>query len=81
MLLTARQGQGRHREVRSEGSRRQNRDLRNTSKFVAVRSDEWAQDHEVRTIKGQSGKLCWCAGKINILIWGDLRSGHLKGQP
>jgi hypothetical protein len=45
-----------------------------------VRSDEWATNHEVHTIKGQSGKLGRCAEKVNVLIWGGLSSGR-KRQP
>jgi group II intron reverse transcriptase/maturase len=37
-----------------------------------VRSDEWAQYHEVQAIKGQSGKFGKRAGKVIVLIWGDL---------
>jgi hypothetical protein len=39
-----------------------------------VRSDEWAQYHEVQVIKGQSGKFGKRAGKVTVLIWGDLSS-------
>ena len=47
----------------------------------AVRSDEWASDHEVQAIKGQSGKSGRGAGKVNVLIWGDLPSGQTSGNP
>ena len=46
-----------------------------------MRSDEWAMDHEVHTIKGQSGKSGWAAGTVNALIWGDLSSGQNSGNP
>ena len=47
----------------------------------AVRSDEWATDHEVQAIKGQSGKSGQGARKVNVLIWGDLLSGQSIGNP
>jgi len=37
-----------------------------------VRPDEWATNHEVQAIKGQSGKSGRGAGTVNDLIWGDL---------
>ncbi len=40
-----------------------------------MRSDEWATDHEVQVIKGQSGKFGKRAEKVMVLIWGDLWSG------
>ena len=44
----------------SEGSRRQNRDQVGTrTRWEAARSDEWATNHEVQAIKGQSGKSGW----------------------
>lgn len=47
----------------------------------AVRSDEWAYDHKVQAIKGQSGKSGWGATKVNVLIWGDLPPGQNSGKP
>ena len=47
----------------------------------AVRSDEWATNHEVQTIKEQSGKSGWGARKANVLIWGDLPSDQTSGNP
>ena len=37
---------------------------------------ELANNNEARAIKGQSGKLGKRAGKVNVLIWGDLLSGY-----
>ena len=39
-----------------------------------MRSDEWASNHKVQAIKGQSGKSGKGAAKVNVLIWGDLLS-------
>jgi len=36
--------------------------------------------HEVQAIKGQSGKFGKRAGKVNVLIWGDLSLGRRR-QP
>jgi hypothetical protein len=47
----------------------------------AVRSDEWARNHKVQAIKGQSGKSGWDARKVNVLIWGDLPPGQNNGKP
>ncbi len=47
----------------------------------AVRPDEWANDHEVRAIKGQSGKSGWGARKVSVLIWGDLPPSQRTGNP
>jgi hypothetical protein len=46
-----------------------------------VRPDEWARNHKVQVIKGQSGKSGWDARKVNVLIWGDLLSGQSIGNP
>ena len=45
-----------------------------------MRSDEWAQYHEVQAIKGQSGKFGKRAEKVMVLIWGDLLL-RPRGQP
>ena len=37
-----------------------------------MRPDEWATNHEVQAIKGQSGKSGQGAETVNVLIWGDL---------
>ena len=47
----------------------------------AARSDEWAKDHKVQAIKGQSGKSGWAALKANALIWGDLSPSQNSGKP
>ena len=39
-----------------------------------------ASDDEARAIKGQSGKLGKRAGKVNVLIWGDLLSGYRRSN-
>ena len=46
-----------------------------------MRSDEWAQYHEVQAIKGQSGKFGKRAEKVISLIWGDLFAGRRSGNP
>jgi len=48
-----------------------------------VSSDEWARNHEVQAIKGQSGKSGGCAGTASALIWGDLLPSRWKldGNP
>ena len=45
-----------------------------------MRSDEWAQYHEVQAIKGQSGKFGKRAEKVMVLIWGDLFAGRANRQ-
>ena len=45
-----------------------------------MRPDEWAIDHEVQAIKGQSGKSGWGAEKANALIWGDLSPSQTNGK-
>ena len=47
----------------------------------AARSDEWALNHKVQAIKGQSGKSGRDVGTANVLIWGDLTPGGLRPQP
>ena len=47
----------------------------------AVRPDEWASNHEVQAIKGQSGKSGQGAGTVNVLIWGDLPPSQNIGNP
>ena len=51
------------------------------TRYEAVRPDEWAYNHEVHAIKGQSGKSGQGAGKVSVLIWGDLSSGQSIGNP
>jgi len=46
-----------------------------------MRPDEWATNHEVQAIKGQSGKSGRGAGTVNDLIWGDLPLGQTTGNP
>lgn len=46
-----------------------------------MRSDEWAHNHKVQAIKGQSGKSGWDARKANALIWGDLSPSRTSGNP
>ena len=46
-----------------------------------MRWDEWAHNHEVQAIKGQSGKSGQGAGKGNVLIWGDLLLDQTSGNP
>jgi len=51
------------------------------TRYEAVRPDEWASNHEVQAIKGQSGKSGQGAKKVNVLIWGDLSPGQTSGNP
>ena len=51
------------------------------TRYEAVRPDEWAYNHEVHAIKGQSGKSGQGARKVNDLIWGDLSPGQTTGNP
>ncbi len=51
------------------------------TRYEAVRSDEWATNHEVQAIKGQSGKSGQGAGKVKVLIWGDLLLNQTSGNP
>ena len=46
-----------------------------------MRPDEWAMYHEVQAIKGQSGKFGKRAGKVIVLIWGDLFANRGSGNP
>jgi hypothetical protein len=46
-----------------------------------VRPDEWANNHKVQAIKGQSGKSGQGAGTVNVLIWGDLPPSQTTGNP
>ena len=41
---------------------------------------ELAYDSEARAIKGRSGKLGKRAGKVNVLIWGNLLSGYRRSN-
>ena len=74
--------QGRHREVGSEGSRRQTCDSRNTN-FMGghVRRASWQETMKPNAIKGWHGKWSEGAGKVNVLTWGDLLPGRLRRQP
>jgi hypothetical protein len=51
------------------------------TRYEAVRPDEWAHNHEVHAIKGQSGKSGQGARKVNVLIWGDLSLSQMTGNP
>lgn len=51
------------------------------TRYEAVRSDEWAHNHKVQAIKEQSGKSGQGAGKVSVLIWGDLRPSQMTGNP
>ena len=40
-----------------------------------MRSDEWAQSHEVQAIKGQSGEFGKRVEKVRVLIWAETSGG------
>ena len=66
--------QGRHREVGSEGSAEQNRDLTNRKRIRGIRRrDERATDREVPIHQGKGCRSGRCAGKAARLTRGDLR--------
>src|SRR5271157_1065667 len=65
--------QGRHREVRSEGSRKQTCDLRNTKRIRGCPSRaSWQRTTKPNAIKDLGSKCAKDAGKVNVLTWGDL---------
>jgi len=77
--LRASQGQVRHREVRCEGSRRQNCALRNTNSMRGrVSRASWQVTAKPDAIKGWRGRWGRGAGKVSVLTWGDLLPGSLR---
>jgi hypothetical protein len=74
MAPTTSRGQLRRREAGWEGSRRRNRDLRDTNRIRGGAA--WASQHAVAkpdAINGPSRKCGRCARKVAGLIPGDLR--------
>jgi hypothetical protein len=73
MTVTTSRGQPRRREAGWEGSRRRNRDPRNTNRMGggAVRASQHALAKPV-VIKGPSRRCGGCARKVAVLIRGDL---------
>jgi hypothetical protein len=71
--------QGRFREEGSEGSQRQNCELTNRN-IIEGRDlwDELAPHNKVHWFRGH-GKWCGCAGKVHVLIRGDLSKGQSEG--
>ena len=66
--------QGRHREVPSEGSVAQNRDLTNRNRIRGILGRTSGQlIAKSISIKGQGCRSGRCAGKAIKLTWGDLR--------
>jgi len=75
------QRQGRHREGSSW--RKLAAKLRleeHEADLRLLRLSESANDDEARATKGQSSKSDKCAGKVNVLTWGDLLAGR-NGKP
>jgi hypothetical protein len=65
--------QGRHREVRSEGSVEQTRELMNKNRIRGIR--RWTSGHMITKsifIKGAGCKFGGCARKVIGLALGDL---------
>jgi hypothetical protein len=66
--------QGRHREVASDGSVEQNRDLTNRNRISGILGRTSVQlIAKSRSIKGQGCRSGRCTGKAIELTWGDLR--------
>ena len=66
--------QGRHREVASEGSVAQNRDLTNRNRIRGILGRTSGQlIAKSISIKSQGCRSGRCAGKAIELTWGDLR--------
>ena len=51
-------GKGVHREVESEGSRRQSADLTNRNRIEAFELDEGANTSKVQYLTGKLGRIC-----------------------
>ena len=66
--------QGRHREVASEGSVAQNRDLTNRNRIGGILGGTSGRlIAKSLSINGQGCRSGRCAGKAIELTWGDLR--------
>ena len=72
--LDVSEAQGRYREVTSEGSVEQNRDLTNRNRIGGILGRTSGQRvAKSISIKGQGCRSGRCAGKAIELTWGDLR--------
>jgi len=81
MRITTSPRQGRHREVGSEGSRRQRCEVRNTNGIKgSLPWDECAQHHEVLWTRGE-GKCRTYAATTHGLIRGELLGVLGSGVP